>query len=280
MMRTKNTPVTLEGGGNPSLPFWKTRLYRIWSGMKSRCTNPNQESYKYYGARGIKVCAEWQSFLPFQDWALTHGYQDNLSIDRIDVNGNYCPENCTWADQFQQANNTRSNRRIEYNGLVLTSRQWDRALGFREGVLSDRLNTLGWDLERTMTEPVGTSHARVYTFQGETHTISEWASIIGISVASLCKRLKDENMTLEEALIKPKHGMSNPLTFQGKTLPLWQWAKELGISGDTLWKRIKYSHWPVDKALTTPVRHYNCHVSNDKKKSSTTDKDDKGSSKL
>ena len=282
MSRTKNAADSPKRGGDPSLPYWKTRLYRIWSGMKTRCSNPNQASYKNYGARGIRVCAEWQSFFPFQEWALSHGYQDSLSIERIDINGNYCPENCKWANRLHQANNTRSNRRIEFGEMVLTSRQWDRRLGFREGVLSDRLNTLGWDLERTMTEPVGTSHARTYTFNGETHTISEWASIIGISFTSLCKRLNNPDITLEEALTKPKQGMSNLLTFQGKTLPLWQWAKELGIPGDTLWARIKHSHWPIDKALTTPVRHYIRHDVNENGKDNvidTTNPNGKGDSK-
>ncbi len=246
----------VEGGGSSSLPHWKTKLYHVWSGMKSRCSNSNHSGYKNYGGRGICVCAEWQQFFPFHDWAIANGYREGLSIERIDVGGDYCPENCTWADRIQQANNTRANRRIEFNGKNLTSRQWDRELGLREGVLSDRLNTLGWDLERAMTEPVGASHAHTLTYNDETHTVSEWASILGLSFSSLWKRIKDPNWSNEDVFERPKYGMMNPITFRGKTLPLWQWAKEIGIPEDTLWKRIKFSHWPVEKALTTPVRHY------------------------
>lgn len=103
----------------------KTRLYSIWSDMKRRCSNKNNSQYKYYGGRGISVCDEWANSFPvFQEWALSHGYQDNLSIDRIDVNGDYCSSNCRWTTTKEQCNNRRSNIFCEIDGVRKTLAQW------------------------------------------------------------------------------------------------------------------------------------------------------------
>lgn len=84
------------------------RLNRIWKNMKTRCYNPNSNNYKYWGARGITICDEWRdSFEKFMKWALANGYQDNLTIDRINVNGNYEPQNCRWVTMTVQNNNRR-----------------------------------------------------------------------------------------------------------------------------------------------------------------------------
>ena len=109
----------------PGKNIEKLRLYRIWSHMIRRCYKQKSNDYKNYGARGIIICDDWKnSFLNFYDWSMCNGYNDTLSIDRIDVNGNYEPDNCRWVTSKIQGNNKRNSVVIEYNGEKHTIAEW------------------------------------------------------------------------------------------------------------------------------------------------------------
>lgn len=93
----------------------RTRLYTIWCGMRQRCSNEHREAYHFYGGKGVKICEEWNDFLTFKRWAMENGYQDDLSIDRIDHNGDYCPENCRWitiSENVARANKNHTTRKV------------------------------------------------------------------------------------------------------------------------------------------------------------------------
>ena len=129
------------------------RLIGIWRAMKQRCYNQNSQYYYNYGGRGIVVCNEWlHDFQAFYDWAMANGYTDNLTIDRIDVNGNYEPSNCRWATRKEQSNNTRANRLITYNGETKTVAQWAKEKHIKYATLEMRL-WRGWATERALSTP-------------------------------------------------------------------------------------------------------------------------------
>lgn len=121
-----------------------TRLYRIWQNMKNRCQTPSVPCYETYGGRGITVCEEWQhDFLPFHSWAMANGYADDLTLDRKDSNGNYCPENCRWVSRKAQANNFRKNVILEINGEKHTIAEWADISGIKYTTIYQR-RLRGW----------------------------------------------------------------------------------------------------------------------------------------
>lgn len=132
----------------------KTKLYEIWKSMKKRIRNKNCDFYKDYGGRGIEICDEWFVYENFRNWAFENGYKEGLSIERKDVNGDYCPENCCWITKEEQADNKRNTIWIDYNGEKLTLKQWSEKLGISKVVLKNRIFVMGWDIERALFTPV------------------------------------------------------------------------------------------------------------------------------
>lgn len=177
------------------------RIYHIWNVMKHRCENPSNNRYKYYGGRGIRVCEEWKSsFRLFETWALSHGYADNLTIDRIDVNGDYCPENCRWTTQKVQQNNKTNNRRITYKGETKTLMEWSEFTGMPYGVLLRRFDG-GWPVEKALSTKEK-PYEHLITFNGKTMNLEEWSKETGIGRTALSNRFA-RGWSIEKALTTP-----------------------------------------------------------------------------
>lgn len=134
-----------------------TRIYTVWNGIKQRCYNKNSKSYKNYGGQGVSMCDEWKNdFMSFYNWAMTNGYRDDLTIDRIDVNGNYEPNNCRWVNMKTQQNNRKNNDYIEYKGEKHTLQEWTKILSINisQPVLWQRIHKYNWSIEKAFLTPV------------------------------------------------------------------------------------------------------------------------------
>lgn len=150
---TKSCGCLRKKRGNDSIE--SKRLYRIWIGMKSRCYNPNANTYEDYGGRGITICDEWKDdFQLFYDWSIKNGYANTLTIDRIDTNLGYSPDNCRWVTMKEQSNNTRKNLEIEYNGETHTFSEWMDILKLNSSTIYTRIHLLGWSIEKAFETPI------------------------------------------------------------------------------------------------------------------------------
>ena len=130
------------------------RLYGIWKGIKRRCLNANYHHFSNYGGRGIKLCDDWKkSYHSFESWALSHGYEDSLSIERIDTDKGYFPDNCTWETSEEQNNNTRRNHYVEFRGGLYTIAELSKMYGIKQNTLLYRLRR-GWGVDRAVTTEV------------------------------------------------------------------------------------------------------------------------------
>lgn len=122
--------------------------------MKQRCTNPNHEAYANYGWRGITVCNEWKDFLCFYKWCMEHGYSEGLTLDRINNELGYFPDNCRFVDRVVQNNNNRRNIHITANGRTMTLPEWSRETHIKQGTLYRRYVLKGWDGDKTINTPL------------------------------------------------------------------------------------------------------------------------------
>ena len=118
--------------------------------MRQRCYNKNYKKFHLWGGKGIIICEEWSDYVSFEKWSLHNGYEDTLTIDRIDSNGNYEPNNCRWSTSEEQANNTKSVKLISYNGEQMSYSRWERRLGLSRGLISERIKR-GWTEEQALS---------------------------------------------------------------------------------------------------------------------------------
>ncbi len=130
-----------------------SRLYTIWSHMVQRCTNPNVERYPQYGGRGIKVCDRWLNFENFIE-DMGESYKDNLSLERVDVNGNYELSNCKWIELQEQPKNKQNTVKLEYNGKTYSYQELSKLTGIKENTLRARIKYLGWSVEKAVEQAI------------------------------------------------------------------------------------------------------------------------------
>lgn len=154
------------------------RIKSIWRGMIKRCENPNHHRANRYSLRGIKVCKEWHDFDTFKEWALSNGYNDNLTIDRIDNDSGYCASNCRWITNQMQQNNRCNNHLITYKGETKTLKDWSRVIGIGYRCLLKRINELHWTVEDAFEIPtVANKSSIMRKFIGKDGQMALWEKL-------------------------------------------------------------------------------------------------------
>lgn len=178
-----------------------TPEYVTWQQMLARCTNTKHKQWSSYGGRGISVYAPWYQFEEFFKYVGARPSKD-LSLDRINNDGNYEPGNVRWATRSVQARNRRSSRILEHNGVRKTTTEWAIEVGLPHGTIQTRL-TLGWPVERILFEPVSRGvRSKTFEYLGEKKTLKQWAEKLGVKEQTIRERIR-RGWTLEKALLEP-----------------------------------------------------------------------------
>lgn len=182
-----------------------TRIHGIWCNMRCRCNKEYEPTYVYYGARGIKVCPEWDNtndgFQNFYEWALENGYSDNLTLDRVDVNGNYEPLNCRWVDMKTQNRNKRNNHYINVNGEKMILTDVAEMLGITRAGILQRIDR-GMSVEEAVSKPKEIQDRKYVYYQGKNMTLKEFSEETGIKVDTLVSRMYRGHTSANELMMK------------------------------------------------------------------------------
>lgn len=220
----------------PGKNIEKLRLYRIWSHMIRRCYKQKSNDYKNYGARGIIICDDWKnSFLNFYDWSMCNGYNDTLSIDRIDVNGNYEPDNCRWVDLTVQNNNKRTNHIITVNGYTDTIANCCRKFNVSIDVILDRLK-LGWSVEKAFNCQLKKKY-NLLTYKNETHSIKEWSKLSNIPYHTLLYRIK-QNWDIHDIFEIPYQYDRIKIQYKDSYMSIKELAKKFNSTSLQVYKEV------------------------------------------
>lgn len=239
---------TKHGGKN-------TRLYGIWIGMRRRCYDTKHEAYKDYGGRGIKVCDEWKDdFAIFRDWAMSHGYNPDAefgecTIDRIDPNGNYCPENCRFVSMKVQANNKRNTVSVISNdGYKFTVEDISDMTGIADYTIRARIHR-GWTYDQIINTPLN-GYMNTLTIEGVTDTLSNFCNEHHMDRRIAYERIFKHGWDPLKALTTP---ISNhDYTYMGVTGTRPEFDEAIGFASGTITKRMRKG-MSFEQAISTPV---------------------------
>lgn len=163
------------------------QLYGRWSAMKQRCFNPNNKKFPRYGGRGITIVDEWLDFHEFEKWAKENGYQKELTLDRIDTDGDYEPSNCRWVNQSIQQNNRNNNRIIEYEGKEYTLAELSDLHHMNSATLAQRLDK-GMSIKKALNKKINFNYILV-EYEGETKPLKQWCEQLGLPYKTIHARV-------------------------------------------------------------------------------------------
>lgn len=227
-----------------------TRIYKLWQDIKRRCYNANNQAYSYYGGRGINMCDEWKNdFMSFYNWSMENKYDDSLTIDRIDVNGNYEPSNCRWVTNEIQANNKTNNRYFTINNETKSLADWCNIYNKRYLTVHHRLSR-GSSIEEALDlKEFKRKREVLYELNNEKKSIVEWSKFYGLKYPTVLNRIK-KGWSLEEALELQKRDTTWGLKFEveGEINNVSNLSKKYNVNLSTLLHRLK-NGWTIEEAL-------------------------------
>ena len=220
----------------------RKRLKSIYNGMRLRCYNENNVNYKYYGGKGVTICDEWLlSFENFFDWAINNGYNENLTIDRIDSEKEYSPDNCKWSTKKEQAYNRSMSVELTLNGRTMYMTEWAEELGIDKKTLSWRYRN-GWSDEEILSNKKDI----ILTYNGESKNLLEWSKKTGIKKSTLWDRY-NRGWEVKDILTKNTRDREIRLTYNNEQKTISEWAQILNVPKSRLNNR--YSRGWTDEEI-------------------------------